>query len=99
MKIDNFFAELKRRNVYKADGDYACLLNTKRGRADQVIANGVVIENGAQFAFGLVGNKPLNVGKVFTIISNTSTNPISGIFANLADGSILTHGKIWRRWE
>ena len=58
--------------TFKADGDYACLFNTKRGRADQVIADGVVIENGAQFAFGLIGNKPLNVGKVFTIISNTS---------------------------
>jgi len=79
--------------TFKADGDYACLFNTKRGRADQVIANGVVIENGAQFAFGVIGNKPLNVGKVFNIISNTSTNPISGTFANLADGSILTEGK------
>jgi len=77
----------------KADGDYACLLNTKRGRADQVIANGVVIENGAQYAFGLVGNKPLNIGKVFTVITNTSTNPISGTFANLADGSIVIFGK------
>ena len=85
MKIDNFFAELKRRNVYKADGDYACLLNTKRGRADQVIANGVVIENGAQFAFGLVGNKPLNVGKVFTI-SVTLRQIDERYLANPADG-------------
>ncbi len=79
--------------TFKADGDYACQLNTKRGRADQVIANGVTIESGAQYAFGLVGNKPLSVGKVFTVISNTSTSPISGTFANLADGSTLTEGK------
>jgi hypothetical protein len=79
--------------TFKADGDYACQLNTKRGRADQVIANGVIIESGAQYAFGLVGNKPLNVGKIFTVISNTSPNPISGTFANLADGSTVTLGK------
>ena len=77
----------------KADGDYACQLNTKRGRADAVVANGVVLENGAQFAFGLVGNKPLSLGTVFTILSNTSPNPISGTFSNLTDGSILTDGK------
>ena len=77
----------------KADGDYVCQVNTKRGRADGVVANGVVLENGTQFGFGLIGNKPLNVGKVFTIISNTSTNPINGTFSNLADGSILTDGK------
>lgn len=78
--------------IFKADGDYACQVNTKRGRSDAVIANGVVIEDGAQFAFGLIGNKPLNVGKVFTIISNTSATPISGTFANLADGAIVTVG-------
>ena len=77
----------------KADGDYVCRVNTKKARADAVVANGVTIENGAQYAFALVGNKPLNVGKVFTVISNTSTSPISGTFANLADGSTLTFGK------
>jgi len=79
--------------TFKADGDYACQLNTKRDTADQVMANGVTIEAGAQYAFGLVGNKPLTVGKIFTVISNISTNPISGTFANLADGSTVTFGK------
>jgi hypothetical protein len=30
---------------------------------------------------------------VFTAISNTSATPISGTFANLADGSTLTVGR------
>ena len=33
---------------------------------------------------------PLTPGTVFTAISNTSANPISGTFSNLADGSVFT---------
>ena len=58
--------------------------------ADQVIANGVTIESGAQFSFVAVANKRLTVGTVFTAISNTSANPIAGTFANLPDGSTFT---------
>jgi len=77
---------------FKADGSYLYRLNTNKGTADQVIANGVKIENDAQFNFKTVANKKLTVGTVFTAISNTATTPINGTFANLADGSMVTVG-------
>jgi hypothetical protein len=40
-----------------------------------------------------VGNKPLTSGTVFAVIDNTSRKPISGAFANLADGTVLTVGR------
>src|SRR5262249_4101192 len=78
--------------TFKADGIYTYKLNTKRAEADQVIANGVTIESGAQFRFVSVGNKTLMPGAVFTVISNTSSDPIAGNFANLPDGSTFTIG-------
>jgi autotransporter-associated beta strand protein len=77
----------------KADATYTYKLNTKKAKADQVAADGVTIENGAQFNFSAVANKRLQAGKVFTAISNISANPISGVFANLPDGSIFTAGR------
>jgi hypothetical protein len=47
---------------------------------------------GAQFDLNTVGNKKMTAGKIFTAISNTAVTPISGTFANLADGSIVTVG-------
>ena len=78
--------------LFKADGTYTYKFNTKRPKGDQVIANGVTIEDGAQFAFKPVANKKLSVGQVFTAISNTSANPITGTFTNLADDSTFTIG-------
>ncbi len=79
--------------TFKADGTYTYKLNTKRARADQVIANGVTIESGAQFNFVPVANKRLTPGTVFTAISNTAATPIAGAFANLPDGSTFTVGR------
>src|SRR5438132_1810861 len=76
--------------TFKANGTYTYKLTTKRARADQVIANGVTIESGAQFSFVAVANKRLTVGTVFTAISNTRANPIAGTFANLPDCSTFT---------
>jgi len=67
-------------------------VNTKKAKADKVIASGVTIEAGAQFDFNAVGNKKLTIGKVFTAISDTAATPISGTFANLVDGSTVTVG-------
>jgi autotransporter-associated beta strand protein len=78
---------------FKADSTYTYKLNTRNGRADQVVANGVTIESGAQFDFNGVANKRLANGTVFTAISNTSANPLAGTFANLADNSIFTVGR------
>jgi hypothetical protein len=54
-----------------------------------VVANGVTI-NGA--TLNLVGQTQgsLKTGLTLTLISNTSTNPISGTFSNLPDGGIVT---------
>jgi len=79
--------------TFKDDGSYLYRLNTNKGTADQVIAKGVTIASGAQFNFKTVGNKKLTTGTVFTAISNTATSPISGTFANLADGATVTLGR------
>jgi len=78
--------------TFNADATYTYKLNTKKAKADQVVANGVAIENSAQFDFHSVGNTHLLPGQVFTVISNTSGAPISGTFANLADGSTVKVG-------
>jgi hypothetical protein len=76
---------------FEPDGIYTY---TFKGRgaeveADQVIANGVTI-NAA--TINLLGKTQgtLQIGLVLTLISNTSANPISGTFANLPDGAIVT---------
>jgi autotransporter-associated beta strand protein len=78
--------------TFKADGTYTYKFNTKRPKSDQVIANGVTIDTGAQFAFKPVANKKLTAGQVFTAISNTAATPIAGNFSNLADDSTITIG-------
>jgi hypothetical protein len=57
-----------------------------------VIANGVRINSLAFFSLVGVGNHRLAPGTVFTAISNTAPTPISGTFANLANGSMFTVG-------
>jgi autotransporter-associated beta strand protein len=84
---------LQRALTFKADGTYIYKLSTRNARADQVTANGVTIESGAQFNFQAVANRRLAIGTVFTAISNTSASPIAGTFANLPDGSIFTVGR------
>ena len=79
--------------TFKADSSYTYQLNTKKARADQVVANGVTIESGTQFNFTPVANRRLTAGAVFTAISNTSASPTTGTFANLPEGSIFTAGR------
>jgi autotransporter-associated beta strand protein len=79
--------------TFKADSTYSYKLNTANARADQVIAKGVTIQSGAQFTMQSLGNRRLPVGTIFTAISNTSANPITGTFANLLDGSTFTAGR------
>ena len=57
-----------------------------------MIANGVTI-NGAAVALQGRIQGSLTSGTVYTVISNTSADPISGTFSNLADGAIVSvHG-------
>ena len=76
--------------TFKADGRYKCDLSLGQRRADQVKANGVTIESGAQFVLQPKGFQTLTVGTVFTVINNTAATPISGTFDNLADGAIIS---------
>jgi autotransporter-associated beta strand protein len=79
--------------TFKSDSTYTYVLNTKKAKANTVIANGVSIDSGAQFNFDRVANKKLTAGTIFTAITNTSANPISGTFANLPDNSTFTSGR------
>jgi autotransporter-associated beta strand protein len=78
--------------TFHSDSTYSYQLNTRDGKADQLLAKGVTIESGAQFDLETVANKRLSAGEVFTLISNTSTSPITGTFSNLPDGGVITVG-------
>jgi autotransporter-associated beta strand protein len=79
--------------TFKADSSYSYKLNTNSATADQVIANRVSVQSGAQFSFQSLGNRRLPIGTIFIAISNTAGTPISGTFANLPDGSTFTAGR------
>jgi autotransporter-associated beta strand protein len=75
--------------TFNADGRYKCDLSLGQAQADQVNANGVTIQSGAQFLLQPKGFQTLTVGTVFTVLDNSAATPISGTFANLADGAII----------
>jgi autotransporter-associated beta strand protein len=72
--------------TFNADSSYNLNLNTTRKIADKVVASGVTIAGNAQFSFIPAGRAVLPLGTVFTIIDNTASSPISGVFRNLANG-------------
>jgi autotransporter-associated beta strand protein len=72
------------------DSTYLYKLDTETPTADEVIANGVVIDSGAKFSLRPSGNNALTTGQVFTVINNSAATPIAGTFHNLADGAIVT---------
>jgi len=78
--------------TFTADATYNVDVNSSSANADEVIANGVTINSGAQFSFADLGSGSLTPGTVFTVINNTATTPIAGTFSNLADGSTITVG-------
>lgn len=74
-----------------SDATYTCTFQGKKNKArsDLVIANGVTI-NDATLNLSGETEGSLKSGLTLTLISNTSANPISGIFSNLPDGGIIT---------
>jgi autotransporter-associated beta strand protein len=72
------------------DSTYIYKLDTRRLRADEVIANGVTVDGGAKFSFQPSGDNALTIGQVFTVINNIAAAPIAGMFHNLANGKIIT---------
>jgi autotransporter-associated beta strand protein len=78
--------------TFNADATYVYTFRAKRNRAttDKVLANGVTINSGAMIALSGQTRGRLTAGLTLTLISNTSANPISGTFANLPNGGIVT---------
>ncbi len=72
-----------------SEASYRFGLNSNSVVADEVIANGVTIDN-AEFAPSDTGGAPLPTGTIFTAINNTAATPIVGNFSNLRDGSTIT---------
>jgi len=71
------------------DSTYLYKLDTKKAKADEVAANGVVIDGGAKFSLRPSGTNALTLGQVFTAINNTAATAIAGTFHNLPEGKIL----------
>jgi autotransporter-associated beta strand protein len=76
--------------IFNSRSTYKCALNRSTPIAGEITAVGVNINSGASFTFVDVGTGTLIIGTVFTVINNTSANPISGRFSNLSDGSVFT---------
>jgi hypothetical protein len=76
--------------TFQSDAIYNFNLNSKTAKSDSVVANGATINNGAEFTFTDVAHHRLPIGTVFTVIENTSANPIAGTFSDLPDGSTFT---------
>ncbi|GAB3045164.1 cellulose binding domain-containing protein [Spirosoma pulveris] len=73
---------------------YQLELNSSNSTMDKLVANGVSL-NGANLVSSDLGNGgSLPVGTSYVIIDNTSTNPVTGTFAELAEGSSMTIGSI-----
>jgi hypothetical protein len=60
--------------------------------ADEIVANGVSIDESAQFSLTDLSSSSLPIGTVVTVLSNTSATPITGTFGNLADGAVFSVG-------
>lgn len=76
--------------TFQADGSYEFGVDTDTTTADEVIPNGVTIDDGAQFDISSVGSGVLPLDTVFTAINNTAATPIAGTFSNLPDGGTFT---------
>lgn len=74
-----------------ADATYKVTMNSDTVAADKGSAKGVKIR-GAQILLDDCAASVLATGTVFTVINNTAATPISGTFANLADGATVTVG-------
>ena len=78
--------------TFASDGFFNVGL-ARNGVAGRVNANGVTIQEGAQFGFFNNRGVAVPVGTVLILINNTSAAPIAGVFDNLPDGLVFTdHG-------
>jgi autotransporter-associated beta strand protein len=77
--------------TFNSDATYTCTFKAKKNKArsDKLIAKGVTIKSGAIIALNGQTQGSLKRGVTLTLISNTSTDPISGSFSNLPEGGIV----------
>ena len=80
--------------IFASDSTYTCTFKAKKAKSqnDKVVANGVTLNSGAEFSLSGQAWGQLRQGTSFTVISNTASTPISGTFADHADGAIITVG-------
>src|SRR5438477_6765046 len=76
--------------TFRSLSTYKCALNRTTPKASKVSAFGVTINSNVPFTFVDHSTAALTAGTGFTVIANTSANPIFGRFSNLADGSTFT---------
>jgi fibronectin-binding autotransporter adhesin len=81
---------------FNSASSYKVDTNSTSAKADKIVARGVTINSGAQFFFADHGSGTLPAGTVFTLISNTATTAISGTFANLSEGLVLSGSNTYR---
>ena len=83
---------IKKSLKFNATGRYACQLDSNTVTADKLSVKGVNINAASQIALSDLGTAVLTAGTVFTIIDNTANTPITGTFANLANGGTVVVG-------
>lgn len=85
--------------TFNSGSTYKCYLNrTATPKAGAAKALGVVIKANVPFTLVETGTAALTRGTKFTVVNNTSANPIAGRFSNLANGSTFsdTHGTTFK---
>jgi hypothetical protein len=82
---------VKKRFSIFGGGTYLWRVKTNSAKADKLVANGVLIFTGS-FSGVAIGHATLPPGTVFTVIDNTSADPIDGTFGNLPDGGTIRIG-------
>jgi hypothetical protein len=75
--------------TFNSEATYSYDLDFDSTTGDEVVTRGIIINPGAQILVNAVGTTTVPPGNVFTAISNTSANPITGTFSNLPDGAIV----------
>jgi autotransporter-associated beta strand protein len=74
-----------------SDATYQCRIDSEKAISPKVAANAIVID-GAVLSLLDRDKLPLSNGTVLIVLNNTSSDPISGAFANLPDGGMIAAG-------
>ena len=77
--------------TFNADSSFSYSFKAKPGRSkpDTLIVKGVTIKNGATIQLKGKIQGTLAVGTVLPVITNTSSQAISGTFTNLTEGAVV----------